>query len=139
MLASWRVCQPSASRALAHLDPRCPNHQIKNNFTAPHKANFPFARSTTTNHPQYITKPTRWADFTATERAFLPPPSLTPALLPRGSRPPPSRSLSRSPSWPERVPLPRRLVSSSVTPTALPRSSWSPVCGLRVRDEKAHY
>lgn len=67
----------------------------------------------------------RWVVFTARARAFQPPPSPTPALLPRGSRPPPSRSSTRSASWPRRVPLPPRSVLSCVTPTVSPRSRSS--------------
>lgn len=80
-----------------------------------------------TLHPTTSTpnRHSKWAVFTPRERVSPPAPSPTRALLPHGSRPLPSRSLTRSASSPVRVPPLRRLVSSSVTPTVLPRSRLS--------------
>lgn len=90
---------------------------------------FPKELSRTTNEQPKTLHPTtstpnrhsKWAVFTPRERVSPPAPSPTRALLPHGSRPLPSRSLTRSASSPVRVPPLRRLVSSSVTPTVSPR------------------
>lgn len=100
-------------------------------FRFPTKSNidiFPVTASPSPIDNPRPQQPTKWVDFTARARAFLPPPSPTPATPPRGSRPLPTRSPSRSASSPGRVPPPLRLVLSSVTPTVLPRSRPSPVC-----------
>merc|ERR1712224_755634 len=72
-------------------------------------------------------QPPRWVVFTPRERVSPPLRSPTRAPPPPGSRPLLSRSSSRLASSPGRVPPLRRLESSSVTPTALPRSRLSPV------------
>ena len=83
----------------------------------------------TTNHPtptnHQIDKQNKhnekWVVFTPTERVSPRALSLTPALAQPGSRPPPSRSRSRSASWPRRVLLLLKLVLSSGTPMELRR------------------
>lgn len=89
--------------------------------------------TTTTPAPSHRQPPPRnhqakWVVFTPTEREFQPRLSPTAAAPPRGSRPPPTRSSTRSASWPRRVPPLPRSVSSCVTPTESPRSRSSPVC-----------
>jgi len=84
---------------------------------------------TTTNHPtptnHQIDKQNKhnekWVVFTPMERVSPRALSLTPALAQPGSRPPPSKSRSRSASWPRRVLLLLRLVLSSGTPMGLRR------------------
>jgi len=70
----------------------------------------------------------KWVAFTLTERVSPRALSLTPALAQPGSRPPPSKSRSRSASWPRRVLLPPRLVSSSGTRMGLRRLRLLLVC-----------
>lgn len=76
----------------------------------------------------------KWVVFTARERALRP--RLSPTLVPprRGSRPPPTRSLTRSASSPKRVLLPLRSVLFCGTATVLLRSSLSLVC-FAMREE----
>ena len=71
------------------------------NFFSPPLAN---PRTNRPGRRQYLHS--KWVAFTATERAYQPPPSPTRATLLRGSRPLPSRSLSRSRSSRRRAPLP---------------------------------
>ena len=80
--------------------------------------------------PPSIPAPTNqpWVVFTPTERAYQPQQSHTPELLLRGSRPPPSKSLTRSASLRRRVLPHRKSVSSSEIRTELRKSRWLLVC-----------
>jgi hypothetical protein len=79
--------------------------------------------STIANHISPI-----WVVFTATERVSRPPPSHTAATLQHGSRPPPTKSLTKSASLQRRALHHHRLVLSSVIRMELPRSRSLPVC-----------
>lgn len=93
-----------------------------------------------TSPPPPSTKHTisKWVVFTARERALRP--RLSPTLVPPrpGSRPLPTRSLTRSASWPGRVLLPLRSVLSSGIATVL---LWSRLllvsCDTRNEQKKA--
>ena len=63
-----------------------------------------------------------WVAFTATEKAYQPVPSLTPAHHRHGSRPLPTRSSNRSASWPRRARLLLKLVLLSEIRRVLHRS-----------------
>jgi hypothetical protein len=90
-------------------------------------------RTNRPGHRQY--NPSKWVVFTATERAYQPPPFPTRATLLRGSRPLPSRSSSRSRSSQRRAPLPPRLVRSFVTLTVSPRPRVSPAIRILQKRE----
>jgi hypothetical protein len=74
-----------------------------------------------------------WVVFTATERAYQPPPFHTPALLQHGSRPPQSKLLTRSASSQRRAQPHHKSVSSSEILTVLLRSRSLLVCQLQLR------
>lgn len=86
--------------------------------------------TTPSTNPPPPNHQSKWVVFTPTEREFQPRLSPTAAAPPRGSRPPRTRSSTRSASWPRRAPPLPRSVSSCVTPTESPRSRSSPVCCL---------